>query len=120
MGTDVFVPVTMKVEPSELATIEAIAKASGRSRSDVMREMLSYGLEHVMERAFAGSPTFGAGEGSGPKRTVVSTVLPPESLSAVDALVDAGMGTQSAVVRQAIEEGLRLAGYGEEGADDAR
>ncbi len=53
MGQDVFVPVTMKVEPSELATIEAIAKASGRSRSDVMREMLSYGLSHMLEQAFA-------------------------------------------------------------------
>lgn len=44
MGTEVFVPVTMKVEPSELATIEMIAKASKRSLSDVMCEMLSYGL----------------------------------------------------------------------------
>ena len=44
MGTEVFVPVTMKVEPSELATIEMIAKANKRSLSDVMCEMLSYGI----------------------------------------------------------------------------
>lgn len=54
MGEEPFVPVTMKVEPADLATINAIAKASHRSRSDVMREMLSYGLAHVMERAFGG------------------------------------------------------------------
>lgn len=52
VGTDVLVPVTMKIEPSELAMIETIAKASKRSRSDLMREMLSYGFEHMMEEAF--------------------------------------------------------------------
>lgn len=53
MGKEVFVPVTMKVEPSELATIEAIAKASARSRSDVMREMVTLGMERMLESAFA-------------------------------------------------------------------
>lgn len=53
MGKEVFVPVTMKVEPSELSTIEMIAKASRRSRSDVMREMVSLGMEQMLESAFA-------------------------------------------------------------------
>ncbi len=53
MGKDVFVPVPMKVEPSELSTIEVIAKASRRSRSDVMREMVSLGMERMPETAFA-------------------------------------------------------------------
>lgn len=53
MGKDVFVPVTMKVEPSELATIEMIAKASRRSRSDVMREMVTLGMEQMLKSAFA-------------------------------------------------------------------
>lgn len=53
MGTEVFVPVTIKVEPSELATIEMIAKASRRSRSDVMREMVTLGLKQMLETAFA-------------------------------------------------------------------
>jgi DNA-binding Lrp family transcriptional regulator len=53
MGKEVFVPVTMKVEPSELATIEMIAKASKRSRSDVMREMVTLGMQQMLECAFA-------------------------------------------------------------------
>lgn len=53
MGKEVFVPVTMKVEPSELATIEMIAKASKRSRSDVMREMVTLGMQQMLESAFA-------------------------------------------------------------------
>lgn len=52
MGQEVFVPVTMKAEPSDLATINMIAKYSHRSRSDVMREVLSYGLAHMMGQAF--------------------------------------------------------------------
>lgn len=52
LGDEPFVPVTVKVEPSDLATINLIAKSSHRSRSDVMREMLTYGLEHMMEEAF--------------------------------------------------------------------
>jgi hypothetical protein len=54
LGTDVFVPVTMKVEPSELAIIESIAKCLHRSRSDVMREVLLSGLGHMMSQAFSG------------------------------------------------------------------
>lgn len=52
MGQEVFVSVAMKVEPSDLAAINMIAKCSRRSRSDVMREILSYGLAHMMEQAF--------------------------------------------------------------------
>lgn len=126
MGQDVFVPVTMKVEPSELATIEMIARASRRSRSDVMREMLSYGLAHVMESAFAGSPTFGAGPGTSgeaPARgrsTVATTVLDADTLALVDALVGSGRGRRSDVLRRALDEGLTSAGYpaGRGPADD--
>jgi hypothetical protein len=53
MGRDVFVPVRMKLEPSELATIEARAKAGGRSRFDVMCEMVTLGIERMLESVFA-------------------------------------------------------------------
>lgn len=115
MGTDVFVPVTVKVEPSELATIEMIAKASKRSRSDVMREMLSYGLAHMMETAFAGSPTFGAGRPqattTGRRSTVATTVLDEGTLALMDGLVGSGRGRRSDVLRRALDEGLTAAGY---------
>lgn len=111
LGDEVLVPVTMKVEPSELATIGSIARYSHRSRSDVMREMLSYGLAHVMGEAFGGgsvSETNCAAARDAGERVVSSALLTPEELDVVDALGASGMGSRSAVVRRAVEEGLRL------------
>lgn len=118
MGTDVFVPVTMKVEPSELATIEMIAKASKRSRSDVMREMLSSGLRSAMESAFgpggAGEgPEADAGDGGDAPsggRTVVSCAMDPDALAVLGALSGDGRGSRSETLRRAIAEGLAVAG----------
>lgn len=88
--------VTMKVEPAELATINSIAKFSGRSRSDVMREMLSYGLAHVMAGAF----------GEGASDAVETVELGADEAAVVDALSAAGHGSREDVVREAIERGL--------------
>lgn len=52
-GAAALVPFTVMVEPGDLSTVEAISKASRRSMGDVMREMLSYGMEHMLEKAFA-------------------------------------------------------------------
>jgi predicted transcriptional regulator len=117
LGDEVFVPVTMKVEPAELATINAIAKASHRSRSDVMREMLSYGLAHMMESAFSDSGAKASRRESVPAadpdggRVLAATSLPPDLLAQVDALSRPGDRGRSAAMRRAVEEGLRVAGY---------
>lgn len=114
LGDEVFVPVTVKVEPSELATIESIAKYSGRSRSDVIREMLSYGLAHVMQSAFgggtAGSPAIsddGAKGGAEDKsRTVVGTYLPSYALDVIGVLGQTTGQSRSKVLRTAVERAL--------------
>lgn len=113
-------PVTMKVESAELATIESIAKYSGRSRSDVMREMLSYGLAHVMKGAFGGgvagdsAPADEAAEDdtvSG-TRTVVGTYLPSYALDVISALGKTTGQSRSKVLRTAVERALDSASGG--------
>lgn len=106
---EVFVPVTVKVEPSELATIESIAKNSDRSRSDVMREMLSYGLAHVMQSAFGGGmpseedPDDKRGTS---KRVVVGTYLPPYEIDVIEAMSQITRQSRSKVLRTAVERAL--------------
>jgi DNA-binding MarR family transcriptional regulator len=101
MGKEVFVPVTMKVEPSELATIEAIAKASSRSRSDVMREMVTLGMERMLESAFAPQ-----GE-KGPEPAVAASA--PEAGSPEDI---AGAITDARAQRQEVEALMPAASEG--------
>jgi hypothetical protein len=43
MSKEVFVPVTMKVEPSELSTIEMIARVGKRSSFDACTRWSSWG-----------------------------------------------------------------------------
>lgn len=125
LGDEPFVPVTMKVEPAELATINTISRYSGRSRSDVMRELLSLGLARMMGSAFgdgeaptrADAPT--SANAPAPTlsgvtvnaRKVVSSKLDADTLLVVAALGDGTRGSRSAVVRSALEHGLALAGY---------
>lgn len=87
MGKEVFVPVTMKVEPSELATIEMIAKASKRSRSDVMREMVTLGMQQMLECAFA------------PKGEAFSVDAEAAVRDAVMAITDAAVGSKTSETR---------------------
>lgn len=118
LGEEVFVPVTIKVEPAELATIESIAKYSGRSRSDVMRQMLSYGLAHMMQAAFGGSDSAGAepspaSEAPDRSRTIVGTYLPAYELDVLGTMSDIAHQSRSKVLRRAIERALPDAPGGE-------
>lgn len=122
LGDEVFVPVTVKVEPSELATIESIAKYSGCSRSDVMRQMLSYGLAHVMQSAFGGGTASGPViSGDGPQggaedkpRTVVGTYLPSYALDVIGVLGKTTGQSRSKVLRTAVERALDAVPGGED------
>lgn len=125
-GAAPLVPFTLMIDPNDLATVRAIARASQRTASDVMREMLSYGQAHMLERAFApadgqGAPSATAADvgKAGPKpsrrRRVVGAAMDPDALAVLDAMAGDGRGARPDALRRAIAEGLAVA---EGGADD--
>lgn len=112
------VPFTVMVEPGDLATVEAIARASGRTMGDVMREALSHGMGHMLEKAFGPDD---AQEDEPPadaiepehkpsrRRKVVSAAIDPDALAVLSAMAGEERGARSDVLRRAIAEGLAVA-----------
>lgn len=119
-GAAALVPFTVMVEPADLSTVEAISKASRRSMGDVMREMLSYGMEHMLEKAFAPADvqkddlSAAVTDESEPKpprrRTPVSAAMDSDALAVLSAMAGDERGARSDVLRRAIAEGLALTG----------
>lgn len=133
-GKAALVPFTVMLDPADLATAQMIADASKRSVGDIMRELLSYGLAHKLEQAFApaatqsatppteahATPTAQASpEEPEPnpsrRRNPVSAALDPNALAVLEALAGNERGKRSNILRRAIAEGLAVA---EENPDD--
>ncbi len=103
----------MRVEPADLEEVERISAAQGRSRSDVMRDLLELGLAHREEAELAGEPAGDAQPNGGTAESRVAASFKADAalLAAIDGLAASGRGSRSAVVARLVREGLRRSGY---------